>query len=202
MKICSKGISILCLFAVLAFTQCSQKPVENPPVAELQKPDFGGFASQVEWGQHLVTITGCNDCHTPKKMGPYGPVLDSALLLSGHPAQMPAPDVDRAEMEKKGLAVTQTLTAWVGPWGISFAGNLTSDPTGIGAWQEENFIRALREGKLKGMENGRQLLPPMPWDMFKAMTDNELKAMFAFLKTTKPISNIVPQAVPPASVKQ
>jgi hypothetical protein len=112
---------------------------------------------------------------------------------------MPAPDVDRAEMERKGLAVTQTLTAWVGPWGISFAGNLTSDATGIGLWEEASFIRALREGKFKGMENGRGLLPPMPWEMFRLMTDDELKAMFAFLKTTKPISNIVPQPVPPIS---
>jgi hypothetical protein len=130
-------------------------------------------------------------------MTPHGPDLDSALLLSGHPAQMPPPDVNRKEMEMKGLSVTSTLTSWVGPWGISYAGNLTSDPTGIGNWTESSFIIALRQGKYKGIESGRSLLPPMPWAMYQHMTDDELKAIFAFLKSTKPINNVVPQAQPP-----
>src|SRR5215216_3826992 len=52
---------------------------------------YGGYESQVKWGEHLVKIAACGDCHTPKKMGPQGPEDDSALLLSGHPAQMPIP---------------------------------------------------------------------------------------------------------------
>jgi len=127
----------------------------------------------------------------------HGPDLDSALLLSGHPALMPPPDVNRKEMEMKGFSVTSTLTAWVGPWGISYAGNLTSDATGIGNWTESSFIIALRQGKYKGIESGRSLLPPMPWAMYKNMSDDELKAIFAFLKSTKPIKNVVPQAQPP-----
>ena len=112
---------------------------------------------------------------------------------------MPAPDVDRKEMESKGLIVTQDLTAWVGPWGISYAANITPDATGIGSWQESNFITALREGKFKGMTSARNLLPPMPWQLFKEMSDDEIKAIFAYLKSIKPVKNIVPQPEPPVS---
>jgi hypothetical protein len=84
------------------------------------------------------------------------------------------------------------LTSAVGPWGASFAGNITSDATGIGNWTEENFIRALRKGKYKGLENSRDLLPPMPWFVYKNMTDEDLKSIFAYLKTTKPVENVVP----------
>jgi hypothetical protein len=110
---------------------------------------------------------------------------------------MPPPDVNRKEMETKGLSVTNTLTSWVGPWGISYAANLTSDATGIGNWTESAFITALRKGKYEGIESGRSLLPPMPSAMYTSMSDDELKAIFAFLKSTKPINNVVPLAQPP-----
>ena len=158
----------------------------------------GGFASQEAWGEHLVVIGGCNDCHTPKKMSDHGPVLDTALWLSGHPAAQPRIDVDHKAMQAKGLIVTQTLTEWVGPWGVSFAANLTPDETGIGNWTEAQFMYALREGKYKGLANSRPLLPPMPWEMYRHMTDDELKAIFAYLRTVKAINNVVPAPVPPA----
>lgn len=159
----------------------------------------GGYDSQAKWGEHLVMANGCGDCHTPKKMGPMGPEDDSTLLLSGHPAKTPAPDVDRAAMESKGLAVTQTLTAWVGPWGISYAANLTSDETGIGTWSEEQFLFSIRNGKQKGLAGSRDILPPMPWRSIRNYTDDELKAIFAYLKSTKPISNMVAPPSPPVT---
>ncbi|MDQ6756563.1 MAG: diheme cytochrome c-553 [Bacteroidota bacterium] len=165
-------------------------------------PNYGGYTSQVKWGEHLVMSIGCGDCHTPKKMSPRGPVDDSSLLLSGHPAKMPPPDVDRKATESKGQAVTNTLTAWVGPWGISYAANLTSDTTGIGMWSEEQFIFALRNGKYKGLPNSRDLLPPMPWQSLRNLTDDELKAMFSYLKATPPVENVVPAAAPPVSAPQ
>lgn len=159
----------------------------------------GGYENQVKWGEHLVMSGGCGDCHTPKKMGAHGPEDDSSLLLSGHPAKMPAPEVDRNQMESKGLVVTQTLTAWVGPWGISYTANLTSDETGIGTWNEDQFLFAIRNGKLKGLAGSRDLLPPMPWQSIRNYNDDELKAIFAYLKSTKPISNMVPPPTPPAT---
>ncbi|MBK8381688.1 MAG: c-type cytochrome [Ignavibacteria bacterium] len=196
MKTKLSALCFILISCIFLFSQCSDTGKDKN---SLPKASYGGFDSQIKWGEHLVTIGGCNDCHTPKKMTPQGPVPDESLMLSGHPEKMPAPDVDRKEMESKGLIVTQDLTAWVGPWGISYAANLTSDATGIGSWQESNFITALREGKFKGMTSARNLLPPMPWQLFKEMSDDEIKAIFAYLKSIKPVKNIVPQPEPPVS---
>lgn len=189
----------LCL---LVFVQCTKvKPEESADAMETDpvKENYHGFSSQVEWGEHLVTIGACNDCHTPKKMTAMGPEPDISLLLSGHPANSPRIEINRMEIEKKGLAVTGDLTEWVGPWGISFTANLTPDPTGIGNWTEEQFMLAIREGKSKGLPGARGLLPPMPWQMYRHMTDDEIKAIFAYLKSIKPINNSVPAPVPPVS---
>ena len=200
-----KQFSALALaLALLCMYQCADKKQEvsstsTPTTVVVANPELGGYDSQMLWGEHLVTITGCNDCHTPKKMTDRGPIIDTSLRLSGHPAMMPRINVDRKAMEKKGYVTTMDLTEWVGPWGVSYAANLTPDQTGLGGWTIENFTRALREGKFKGIESGRQMLPPMPWDMFKHMTDYEIKAIFAYLQSIKPISNIVPAALPPVT---
>jgi len=193
------GICLLLIASLFLFSQCSE---QNSSKQITQKSNFGGFESQVKWGEHLVLIAGCNDCHTPKKMGPNGPEPDMSLMLSGHPEKMPPPDVNRKDMESKGLAVTDNLTAWIGPWGISYAANLTSDPTGIGNWQESNFLTAMKEGKFKGISSARPLMPPMPWQNYSQLPDDELKAIFAYLKSTKPIVNIVPQYQPPVLAGQ
>jgi len=194
--------------AILFLTQCSDEKKEDstkedstdvkPTVAQ-----FGGFDSQVKWGERLVTICGCNDCHTPKKMGAKGPENDMSLMLSGHPAQAPRPDIDPKEAAKKGLIVTQTFTAWTGPWGTTYAANLTSDSTGIGSWKEEQFLKALHEKKWMGLENTRPLMPPMSMMPATEMTDDELKAIFAYLKTTPPVKNVIPEAtlMPPPPAK-
>jgi hypothetical protein len=191
---------MLLLACVFLFSQCSKN--QDMDLKTIQKINYGGFESQVKWGEHLVQIGACNDCHTPKKMSPEGPVPDMSLLLSGHPSDMPAPEADRKEIESKGLALTNTLTSWVGPWGISYAANLTPDPTGIGNWTEANFIKAIREGKFKGMDGTRPLMPPMPWDFYKYWTDDEIKAVFAYLKSVKPIKNIVPEYQAPVTSKK
>jgi hypothetical protein len=204
MKKVSTAIVILLSVVIFIFSQCNEgenksSASPNDTTATVSNNSNGGYESQVKWGEHLVTIGGCNDCHTPKKMTPMGPVDDTSLMLSGHPANMPPPDVDRRAMESKGYAVTQTLTAWVGPWGISYAANLTSDSSGIGDWDEARFILCLREGKWEGLAGSRPLLPPMPWASIRLMTDDELKAVFAYLKATKPIKNMVPVAAAPVS---
>jgi hypothetical protein len=197
------GICLMGLTGLLLLSQCTQKSSQEavyPPANS--KADFDGFESQVKWGEHIVTISGCNDCHTPKKRSDHGPVLDSSLLLSGHPSQRPPIDINRKEIETKGLLLSSDLTEWVGPWGISYAANLSSDATGIGDWTEPQFMLAIREGKYKGLANSRTLLPPMPWINFRNMTDDELKAVFAYLKSTKPINNLVPLPLPPVAAAQ
>src|SRR6476659_8630539 len=106
---------VLFTFAFFMFLACSNAKTEPPaPDPTAAKESFGGHESQVKWGESLVKNGGCNDCHTPKKMGPNGPEDDLSLLLSGHPAQMPPPDFDGKEAAKKGLIVTQTFTSWTG----------------------------------------------------------------------------------------
>ena len=194
----------LSLMAMVAFCfiACSEnKPAEHATATQAaEKPAYGGFESQIDWGKHLVAITGCSDCHTPKIMTPQGPADDTTLFLSGHPAAIPAPDVDRKQMESKGLVVTATFTSWVGPWGITYSANLTPDETGLGNWKEDQFIYAIKNKISKGLPGSRPLLPPMSMMPFHHMSTDELKAVFAYLKTIKPISNISVQPTPPALV--
>jgi len=149
--------------------------------------------SMVKRGGYLVSIMGCNDCHTPKKMGPQGPYLDEERILSGHPSEVPVPPYD-ASTSKNWILFNQMLTNYVGPWGTSFSANLTPDSTGIGSWTEAQFLKAIREGKYKGLDNTRPLLPPMPWQEFRNASDVDLKAIFAYLKSLKPVHNVVPTA--------
>jgi mono/diheme cytochrome c family protein len=148
-------------------------------------------ASAVARGKYLMTVGGCNDCHTPLKMGPNGPEPDVARLLSGHPAAqaMPAPPPLAG-----GWMAATNMTAWAGPWGVSYTRNLTPDKeTGLGAWTEQQFIETMRNGRQQG--RGRQLLPPMPWQNYAEMTDADLKALFAYLKSIPAIVNKVPDPV-------
>ncbi len=155
--------------------------------------------SQIERGEYLVMVGGCNDCHTPKIMTPQGPVFDTTRLLSGEPAGLPVAAIPDGLIRPDGwIALTNAhMTAWAGPWGVSFAANLTPDSkTGIGDWPEEMFIKVLRTGKFMGMS--RDILPPMPWQSIGQMTDEDLKAIFAYLKSLPPIENQVPTPLPPS----
>ena len=158
--------------------------------------------SSVERGKYLVALGGCNDCHTPKVTGPNNALIpDNTKLLSGHLENAPQPAWSVGDMQK-GVAVVanSSLTAWAGPWGVSFATNLTPDKaTGLGEWSEESFIQVARTGKHQGQPNGRDILPPMPWFNMKDLTDADLKAMWAYLRSVPPVQNQVPLPVPPAA---
>jgi mono/diheme cytochrome c family protein len=142
-------------------------------------------------GKYLVTAMGCGDCHSPKVFGPKGMGFDTTRALSGHPSDQPIAPVDKSEL-KSWILFNPHFTAIAGPWGVSYAANITSDPTGIGNWTEKQFFTAIRKGKYKGIEKNRDLLPPMPWPNFAHLSDDDLKAIFVYLKSTKPVRNIVP----------
>lgn len=156
-------------------------------------------ADPVKRGEYLVTTSGCHDCHTPMKLGPNGPEPDMTQMLQGHPATlvMPEPPKLAAPWMWAGAA---TNTAFAGPWGVSYAINLTPDEeTGIGLWAEQVFVNAIKTGKHMGV--GRAIMPPMPWPAYSRMTDDDVKAIFAYLKTVPAKKNKVPEAVvapPPA----
>jgi Cytochrome c len=162
----------------VALAACSQPPPPWPTV------------SPVERGKYLVSTSGCHDCHTPAKMGPNGPEPDMERMLSGHPETL---KIDKpAKLEGPWMAaVNATFTAWSGPWGMSYTANLTPDESGLAAWTEQTFLKAIRSGKHMGVS--RPILPPMPWPVYQNMTDEDLKAIFAYLKTIPKVRNHVPE---------
>jgi hypothetical protein len=189
-----RNVCLVALFALLVLTAaCAQTPAEQVVPAAPQV--------SAERGAYLVTAIGCNDCHTPFKMGPNGPEPEMTRMLSGHPEDLkmgPPPAIDPASGWMG--AIGGTMTAWAGPWGISYSANLTPDQnTGLGIWTEVMFVAAIREGKHMG--TSRPILPPMPWPAFKNLNDDDLKSIFAYLKTIPAISNHVPEPVPPAPAK-
>jgi mono/diheme cytochrome c family protein len=154
-------------------------------------PAPAAHAARVKRGEYLVSIMGCNDCHTPWKMGPQGPEPDMDRFLSGHPEQIgPLPMAKNAEpFLWSGFA---TNTAFSGPWGVSYAFNLTPEQnTGLGIWTEEMFIQTIRTGRHMGVS--RPINPPMPWPAYRNATDEDLKSVYAYLRTIKPIVNHVPE---------
>jgi len=186
------SIIVFFLGVVLFYTGC------NVPEQKKEMTQ----AELVEIGKYLVETSACHDCHTPKTFGPEGMHLDTTRLLSGHPADFQLYDIDMNMVGPgKWILTNDHLTAWVGPWGLSYAANLTPDnATGIGAVSEEMFIKTLREGKMKGV--GRNILPPMPWDVYGKMTDDDLKAMYAYLRTIPAVKNQVPNPSLPAEVAE
>ncbi len=125
-------------------------------------------ARRIKRGEYLATTSGCNDCHTPGTL--FGDP-DFARRLSG------------------------SELGWRGPWGVSYARNLTPDAeTGLGSWTEKQIVDALRTGM---RPNGRALLPPMPWPNLTALSDEDAYALAAYLKSLPPVRHQVPAAVPP-----
>lgn len=122
----------------------------------------------IERGAYLVSFGGCGDCHTPG--GLYG-----------------APDNDRR--------LSGSDLGWRGPWGVSYASNLTPDPeTGLGSWTETQIVTALKTGM---RPDGSALLPPMPWPNFGHLTDDDFRAIAAYLKSIPPVKHRKPATVPP-----
>jgi len=144
-----------------ALISCAKQTPAPTPMSE---------ADQVARGKYLVTVLGCNDCHTP---GYFYGAPDEARKLSG------------------------SELGWKGPWGVSYPRNLTPEPqTGIGAWSENDIVTAIRTGK---RPDGRMLLPPMPWPDLAALTDEDATAIAKYLKTLTPVPHTVPDIVPPGS---
>ena len=154
--------------------------------------------ARVERGKYLVTVGGCNDCHTPLKMGAKGPEPDMSRMLSGHPDSFPITAGTAPVSDKWMMTAAASGTAFSGPWGVSFAANLTPDQnTGIGIWTEDMFMKTLRTGRHMGVS--REILPPMPWFNYGEMTDADLKAVYAYLRTIPPVHNQVATPLPPAA---
>jgi len=177
--------------------------------ASLGASDTGGVegqgvaankSQQIARGKYLVDIMGCHDCHTPVKMGDKGPEWDMTRALSGHPEQVPMPPAPALPPGPWGVTMALTGTAFAGPWGTSFTKNLTPDKeTGLGDWTVEEFIATMKTGRERG--KGREVLPPMPVQNLRALSDADIRSLFAYLQSLPAIKNRTPQPVEPPDSK-
>jgi cytochrome c553 len=185
-----------CLPIAVAISACNQPPASAPATAPA--PAAAPTQTPAERGKVLVQVGGCHDCHSPKDKGQ----IIQSTMLSGHPSSLKI----TAPHKVTGpwvIGTTDMLTAWSGPWGISFAANITPDPdTGLksSAWSEDAFLKAMKTGKHIG--TGRDILLPMPWFMYKDLSDEDLKAIWAYLQSIPPVKNEVPDPIPPPGGKK
>lgn len=191
----------VCLPIAFAITSCTQPPASQTDTpAPTAAPKAAPAQDPVERGRVLVTVGGCHDCHTPKKVGPGGPEPDMSRALSGHPEDT---KITEGFPQPKGspytIHVIDHLTAWSGAWGVSFAANLTPDPDTGMRMPERMFLSAMKSGAHLG--TSRPILPPMPWQMYAQLSEDDLKAIYAYLKTLPPIKNQVPNPIPPPPAK-
>ena len=129
------------------------------------------------------------DKSSPGKYGEY-------LVTVGHC------DLCHTPVDEKGNALAGMSFAggapMVGPWGTTVASlNLTPDPSGISYFDERMFIDTIRNGSVKA----RLLSNAMPWGYFRNLTDEDLKAIFAYLRTLKPVRHRVDNTEPPTYCK-
>jgi len=156
----------------------------------------GGAKSRGE-----VLAADCHTCHSPKIFTERGPQPDPNRLFAGYTADTPLPEIPKGAISPQGWGglFNNDLTAWVGPWGVSFGSNLTPDKeTGIGNWSFEDFKEVMRSGMVH--DNSRRFLPPMSPTMVAAHTDADLKAMYDYFMSLKPVSNPVPNPIPPGQL--
>jgi mono/diheme cytochrome c family protein len=118
----------------------------------------------VERGKYLVTIGGCNGCHTP---GYFLGKLDMSRQLGGSEVGFDVPNL-----------------------GVFYGPNLTMDKdTGLGGWTGEQIVTALTTGV---RPDGRKLAPIMPWQAFAVLTKADASAVVAYLRSLPPVRNKVP----------
>ncbi|MBV9289161.1 MAG: c-type cytochrome [Hyphomicrobiales bacterium] len=128
--------------------------------------------SQIERGKYLVTISGCNDCHTP---GYFFGKPDFSRALGGSDVGFGAPGV-----------------------GVVVGRNLTPDPeTGLGNWTTEQIVTAFTTGV---RPDGRKLSPIMPYMELAHLTNDDAFAIAAYLKSLPPVKHAVPGPFGPKDV--
>ncbi|AYN66880.1 diheme cytochrome c-553 [Euzebyella marina] len=190
-----KKLSYKLYFLILILSiSCKEQPKETTsPIDEQEQ-----VQAQLDHGKYMVDVLGCTDCHTPKKMTAQGPVHDMDRFLMGFDASQPLPPVPDNVPMGPWVLFAGDLTAAVGPWGTSYAANLTPHETGIGNWSLQQFTKALRDGKYKGLETARPIMPPMP-KHYAYLSDEDIEAIFNYLKTIPAKENVVPAYRPPSS---
>lgn len=197
----NQSLLVLLLCACVYVLGCKPQAADTTAASTEEAPPPGMTKQDsIHRGLYLVTIMGCNDCHSPKIFTQAGEMLfDTTRLLSGHPAGDPDPSLGKkgSTTPQEGIVAGIDFTSYVGPWGRSFAANLTPDVTGLGQWTFDMFRKAFQEGKFHGIDNGRPIMPPMPWQNFAQANNEDVHMIWTYLRSVKPISNKVPEYIPP-----
>jgi mono/diheme cytochrome c family protein len=138
-----------------------------PPLAHVAEPDH---SDRVSYGKYLVNAGHCDACHTPTD--DKGNPIPGMYLAGGSPL----------------------IGAWEGGTRIVTVSslNLTPDPSGISYFDEKMFIQVIRNGGFKT----RPLSNIMPWAFFRNLSDDDLKAIYAYLRTLKPVCHHVDNTEP------
>ncbi|HSG32519.1 MAG TPA: c-type cytochrome [Thermodesulfobacteriota bacterium] len=174
---------IILITILMLFSACT-KPMDQESIDPV-----------VSKGKQLVSEGNCSYCHTPLKEVNGEDVEDLDRYLSGHPESKPVPKLPDFPVDSdQWLEFLTKLdsTVWAGGWGVTLSANITPDKeTGIGNWTEEMFIETMRKGRHKGF--GRNLQPPMPWQDYGKLSDEQLQSIFAYLRSIRPIKNKVPR---------
>jgi mono/diheme cytochrome c family protein len=142
--------------------------VRNAP-QPITEPSHSDLSTLLSRGEYLAQIAACADCHTPLKRGQ----LDQRMRFAGGQV-----------FDEPGGKVTSA--------------NITPDATGIGAYTEDTFLKALHSGYV----GTRQLNTLMPWQFYTGMTDDDLKAIYAYLKTIPPVAHKVSNQKPSTPCKK
>ncbi|MGV3594110.1 MAG: c-type cytochrome [Sediminibacterium sp.] len=205
MKSKTLQITVVVLLVMAIIAACSDagsndKETKKDDISTIRKKEKDELIAR---GKYLVTVSGCNDCHSPKIMTPMGPIPDTTRLMSGYPSEKGIPTLSEAlAKDQSWVKMSHDVTAFAGPWRMTFGANLTPDEaTGIGNWTEEVFVKTIRTGKHLGQEGGRPVMPPIPWYMIAKMTDEDLSSVYQYLMSLPAISNRVPAAIPPNEIK-
>ncbi|HUK23894.1 MAG TPA: c-type cytochrome [Terriglobales bacterium] len=144
------------IFPIKYLIRNAPEPVTEP----VSSPDP---SNRVAWGKYMLTLAGCNDCHTPTDRGKN----IAGMMLAG------------------GVAFKT-------PWAQAAAANITPDPSGISYYDEATFLKAMHTGYV----GARKLSRIMPTDYYTNMTDDDLKAIYAYLRTVPPVKHRVDNSLP------
>ena len=145
------------------------------PIASTQARKAQQFEDPVQQGQYIAHIAGCVSCHS--RQTETGEFIEETMFAGGNPFDL-------------------------GPLGIVFSKNLTSDPeTGLGEWTAEEIKTAIRTGVSR---DGLHLFPVMPFAIYNNMAESDLDALAAFLQSLPPVNNPLPreQLLPPEALPQ
>lgn len=167
------------LASVIVFLR-SLQPVRHPlPERKILFKDQGRYN---RYPQPVLSAVPEPDLSTPVKRGEYyvtlGKCADCHTPLDDNDQPLPGLDFAGGQF----LEEVQKATP-----------NLTNDPTGISYYDEAMFIRVMRTGKV----GARSLNPIMPWWYVGHMNDDDLRAMFAYLHSLKPVRHRVDNDLPP-----